>query len=574
VLGLLGLAGGLALAVLPMDRDEIRGWTPSLALVGTFVPMALAITLFRVRRDVYLEQMPPLPVLAAILGAAGAVALLLFIAGPRLFRTRAGALVRPLPALVLLALVVAGGAFAARRAVPAAAARPTAPPVPAVLASRPNVILVMVDTLRADHLSCYGSDLATPALCSVAEPDGSRFHAFSHASWTRPAAATLLTSLVPSSHGVMSKTSALASEIALLPELLQQAGYATGGIAANINLAQSLGFAQGYDEYHYLAPDYLAGAQESSSKLVVYNIGRAVWFKVKRGLSFGDFYQDSKVVNEVAFDFLERHKDSRFFLFLHYMDPHDPYFAHPYDGTAIARVSNQHPSPELAAEMRRLYRGEIEYLDANFATLLAKLRELGLEDDTMIVLTSDHGEEFHDHGGFWHGLTLYDEQVRVPLLVRWAGDGARAPQAPVEHVVGLVDVAPTILARAGVAVPPAMQGVDLALSEAERPERSRRVFSEEDHEGNVLRSVRTQQWKWIEANPGNPRGLAPEELFHVAEDPGERHDLAKQRPEAVADLRRHADAHAQLARRQGRDAEAAKLSASEEEALRQLGYVD
>jgi arylsulfatase A-like enzyme len=574
VLGGLGLAGGLALAVLPMDRDEIRGWTPSLALVGTCVPMALAISLFRVRRDVYLEQMPPLPVLAAMLGAAAAVALLLFFAGPRLFRTRAGAFVRPLPALGLLALVVAGGALAARHAASGAAPVPAAKAVPAELAARPNVILVMVDTLRADHLSCYGSDLATPALCSVAEQGGSRFNAFSHASWTRPAAATLLTSLVPSSHGVMSKTSALSPEIVMLPELLQQAGYTTGGIAANINLAQSLGFAQGYDEYHYLAPDYLAGAQESSSKLVVYNIGRAVWFKLKRGLDFGDFYQDSQVVNEVAFDFLERNKGSRFFLFLHYMDPHDPYFAHPYDGTAIARVSNQHPSPELAAEMRRLYRGEIEYLDGNFAKLLAKVRELGIENETMIVLTADHGEEFHDHGGFWHGLTLYDEQVRVPLLVRWSGDGTRAPAEPLEHVVGLVDVAPTILARAGVPAPPAMQGVDLALGATERPERNRRVFSEEDHEGNVLRSVRTEEWKLIEANPDNPRGLAPEELFHVAEDPGERRDLAKQRPEEAAGLRRHADAQAQLARSQGKSGEAAELSASEQEALRQLGYAD
>jgi arylsulfatase A-like enzyme/uncharacterized membrane protein YbhN (UPF0104 family) len=575
VLGLAGAAGGLVLALLPLDELEIRGWMPSLALLGTALPMALAITLFRLRRDVYLEQTPPLPVLAAVMGAAAAVALVLLLLGPRLFRSRAGALARPLPALALLATLAVGAAFAARSVALGAPAPPSARAVPPALAQRPNVILVMVDTLRADHLSCYGSELRTPSLCSLANDGGTRFKAFSHASWTRPSAATLLTSLLPASHGVMSKPSSLAPEALLLPELLQEAGYTTGGIAANINLAPSFGFDQGYDEYHYLAPDYLAGAQESSSKLILYQIGRAVWFKIKPGLRFGDFYQDSAVVNEVAFDFLERNRDSRFFLFLHYMDPHDPYFRHPYDGHGIARVANQHPTPALVSEMQQLYRGEIEYLDANFAKLLAKLRELGLYDRTLIVLTSDHGEEFQEHGGFWHGLTLYDEQVHVPLLVKWAGDGARPQGDPANHQVGLLDVAPTILARAGARIPPTLQGVDLALSVEERPEKSRIVFAEEDHEGNVLRAVRTEEWKLIEANPGNPRGLAPLELFQVSEGPGEKHDLSAQRSDRIADLRHHADMQQRLAQSQSVGGGAtAELSAAEQEALRMLGYVE
>jgi uncharacterized protein (TIRG00374 family) len=575
VLGLLGLAGGLALAVLPMDEHEIRGWTPSLALLGTALPMALAITLFRLRRDVYLEQMPPLPVLAAIVGGAGVIALALLVLGPRLFRSRTGAIARPLPALALLATLTIGGVVAARSVGSGVPPPPSPQPVPSALATRPNVILVMVDTLRADHLSCYGGEVRTPTMCSLAETGGTRFKAFAHASWTRPSAATLLTSLLPASHGVMSKPSALAPDVVLLPELMQQAGYATGGIAANINLAASFGFDQGYDEYHYLAPDYLAGAEESSSKLILYQIGRAVFFKVKPGLRFGDFYQDSAVVNEVAFDFLERNRDSRFFLFLHYMDPHDPYFRHPYDGHGIARVANQHPTPVLVSEMQALYRGEIEYLDAGFAKLIDKLRELGLYEDTLIVLTSDHGEEFQEHGGFWHGLTLYDEQVHVPLLVKWAGDGPRPQGDPEGHLVGLLDVAPTILARAGIPVPPTLQGVDLALSAQQRPERNRIVFAEEDHEGNVLRAVRTEEWKLIEANPGNPRGLAPLELFDVEQDPGEERDLSGERTDRVAELRRHADAQEQLARSQQLGGGAtAELSAAEQEALRQLGYLE
>jgi hypothetical protein len=214
LLGGLGLVGGCLLAVLPMDRDEIRGWTPSLAMLALLVPLGLAITVFRLRRDVFLEQMPPVPVLLSVLGAAGALALALFLLGPRLFRPRLGSVVRPQVALGLLALVVAGGAVASRIAAPGVGAGEPPESVAGALRDRPNILLVMVDTLRADHLSCYGAEhLETPNLCSLASGNGTIYNAFSHASWTKPAAATLLTSLLPSSHGAVSKPSVLAETV-------------------------------------------------------------------------------------------------------------------------------------------------------------------------------------------------------------------------------------------------------------------------------------------------------------------------------------------------------------------------
>jgi arylsulfatase A-like enzyme len=435
----------------------------------------------------------------------------------------------------------------------------------------------MVDTLRADHLSCYGSrEVETPALCSLATDGGSLFDGFSHASWTKPATASLLTSLLPSTHGAMAKTSVLPAETVLLAEALQQGGYATGGIASNINLAESFGFDQGYDEYHYLAPDYLLGAKESSSKLILYQIARSVWLKLRPGLRVGDFYQEAATVNRVAFDFLERHRASRFFLFLHYMDPHDPYFEHPYSGKGIARVSNQHPNPALAAEMKRLYQGEVRYLDEQFAHLLAKLRELGLYDDSLIVLTADHGEEFHEHGGFWHGLTLYDEQVYVPLLIKWPKGAPAAPPSARGHISRLIDVAPTLLARAGITPPPAMQGIDLATPLAARAEKDRSLLAEEDHEGNVLRALRTPEWKLIEANPGNPRGLPAEEIFQISADPGETRNLIGEQQGRAQALRVQADAEQQLARSRAASGggEAAKLSDAQQEALKALGYAE
>ncbi len=571
-LGLLGAAGGLVFGLLPLESDELRGWTPTLVWLGGALPLAFAIALFRVRRDLFHEQPIPLPWLAALAVGGLALALALLLLGRRVFVSRAGALMRPLPALGLLALVCAGGALAAARVAPAPPPPAAAPPVPPALAARPNLILIIVDTLRADHLSCYGSTNATPHICALAADGGTRYLAFSHASWTKPSIATILTSLLPSSHGAISKTARLSPQAHLVSEALQTRGYATGGIVSNINLAPSFGFDHGWDEYQYLAPDYLAGAQESSSKLILYQLVRKVFFKLRPGHRVTDYYQDSRTVNAHAFDWLERHRGSRFFLFLHYMDPHDPYFRHPYDGYAIARVETENPDPARAKEMEELYSGEVRHVDESVGMLVERLRALGLYDDSVIVLTADHGEEFQEHGGWWHGTTLYDEQIHVPLVVKWQKGAAAAPPVVEDHLVGLLDVAPTLLGRAGAPLPPAMQGVDLALPDPDPA--ARQHFAEEDLEGNVLRALRTFDWKWIEANSGNPRGLPTNALFHLTEDPAERRNLVQADPAKAAELRSLADAQQQAARAHHVEGGSERsLSQAEEERLRALGYI-
>ena len=208
VLAPLCLAGGLVLGAFPMDERETRGWTPALAWLMTLVPMGAAVTLFRLYRDVYQEQMPPAPVLAAVAFAFLVLALLLFFVAPRVLRGAAGAIATPRVALSLLVAAVIGGVIGGRFAPVTPPSRSAAPPAPAALAEQPNLILVMVDTLRADHLSCYGGPDAveTPNLCRIAADGGTRYAGFSHASWTKPATATLLTSLVPTSHQAMSKS--------------------------------------------------------------------------------------------------------------------------------------------------------------------------------------------------------------------------------------------------------------------------------------------------------------------------------------------------------------------------------
>jgi arylsulfatase A-like enzyme/uncharacterized membrane protein YbhN (UPF0104 family) len=574
--GALGAIGGAVLGVLPMDHEEAQGWTPALAMLATLVPLGLAITVFRLRRDVFLEQMPPLPVLLGVLAGFAVIALGLFFGGRRLFRGPLGRVVQPIPATALVIGVTLAG-FIAQGALGLGLAGSAGPgTIPPALERSPNIILVMVDTLRADHLDCYGaSDVATPNLCAVATDGGTVLDGYSHASWTKPATASLLTSLLPSSHLAMSKPSRLSGDIELVSETLQGHGYTTGGIVSNINLAQSFGFDQGYDEYHYLGPDYLIGAEESSSKLIIYQIARSVILKLQGSdLRPSDFYQPANVVNATAFDWLERNGTSRFFLFLHYMDPHDPYFVRPLDGTGVARVTGD-PEPEEAARLRDLYVGEIEYLDDQFGQLLARLRELGIYDETLIVLTADHGEEFHEHGGWWHGLTLYDEMIRVPLLVKWPRGEQALPSRATQEVARLIDVAPTLISRAGATVPPAMQGIDLTTPVGERYAKDREVYSEEDHEGNVLWSLRTTSEKLIEANPGNPRGLPARELFDIATDPDETQNVIETRSAVAERLAESADLQRRAAEGSAVDGGGeVEMTQAECEQLRMLGYVE
>ena len=395
------------------------------------------------------------------------------------------------------------------------------------LRQKPNIIVIVADTLRADHLGSYGySQALTPNLDQLAAHSIRYSHAFAQAAWTKPSMATLLTGLYPSSHATRYKTSALPTGLATLPGLLQAQGYVTGGFANNVNIAPFFNFQQGFTDYEFLAPDYLLGASEASSQLTVYQVARMVnerFFQAHKNVH--SFYQPADVVNERAIDWLKNRQDERFFLFLHYMDPHDPYFEQPFNNHGIARVSTPNPPPDMAPEMVRLYDGEITYMDRYLGQLFAWLKQTGLYDETLIVFTADHGEEFYEHGGWWHGLTLYDEQIHVPLLVKLPG------QATGEIDTGLartLDIAPTVLRIAGFDAPKAMQGVDLRNPEQERP---KFVYAEEDHQGNVLYAGRSMDWKYMAANGGNPRGLPPRSLFHLANDPAEMHNLSQAEPE-------------------------------------------
>jgi arylsulfatase A-like enzyme/uncharacterized membrane protein YbhN (UPF0104 family) len=499
---------------------------------------AFALGVFRIRRDVFHEELALKSAMGlAVLGGCALGGLLLYLGLGALLRhatrQRWGAfLLQPWGAPAFVGATVALLFVVTQAFGPPGANAENGHLRPPPPEDAPNVLFIVVDTLRADHLPAYGySTGSTPNLDRFAD-DAIRFdQAFANASWTRPSFASMLTGRYASSHGVMSKSDGLPESLMTLPEVLSEGGYATAGFVTNYNVAPHYNFQQGFDEYAYLEPQFILGADDAAAKLLLMQVVRRgiERFRAMGGrVEPGAFYQDAETVNGRVFGWLENAPRPPFFLFTAYMDPHDPYYAHPYDGEGYARAAHQRPDPSEADALRAMYDGEITYWDAHFGALMDELRRRGLYDDMLIVVTSDHGEEFAEHGGFWHGTTLYDEQVRVPLFVKLPGN-ARAGTT-VDHWVQSIDLMPSILTRVGLEVPEGVQGRLLE-------EGTERVYAEESHEGNVLEAVRERRdfraYKLIRANEGNPRGLAPYELYLVEEDPAEQDDRAEAEPEAL-----------------------------------------
>lgn len=502
------------------------------AIFGLFV---FVLSAFRIRRDLFHEELVWKSavglgvVFACAFVAAGVSALL--ARGLRSLTQKApfDRLAKVSAAFVVLVLFGAG--LAATFALDGRRTPTSAAPLEGSSGAS-NVLFIVIDTLRADHLPLYGYEgISTPNLERLAD-DSIRFdQAFTNSSWTRPSFASILTGRLPSSHGVMAKSDALPNALTTLPEALKSAGYSTGGFVTNFNVAPYFNFHQGFDEYVFLEPEFVLGADDASAKLLLMQFIRQRIEKLRAAQGEvlpGTAYQDAATVNAALTSWIDRQTQSPWFLFVGYMDPHDPYFAHPYDGSGYARAAHQHPDVSEAPALTELYDGEISYWDAEFGKLLDALQERGIYDDLTIVVTADHGEELADHGGFWHGTTLYDEQVRVPLLVKLPD--ARRGGTVVRHWVQSVDLMPTLLKELGIEVPEGVQGGNLFTG-------TDVVYAEESHEGNVLESVRhlegTDEHKLITANRGNPRGLEPVELYRVDLDPGEHDNLARSSPDQV-----------------------------------------
>lgn len=451
-------------------------------------------------------------------------------------------------ALIAFALLVASGFIAARAAAPSS---PSHVFSPSSRTSGPNVFLIVADALRADGLPMYSPDAVarTPNLDAFAK-DAVKFEAtFAQASWTKPSFGVLFSGLYPEAHTATGKSQMLPDTVTTLAELLTEGGYFTKGLANNPNITVNYNFQQGFADYVDLRPNLYFGAMPSASRTVLYGLLRRLGQVFNRRLhgdriEITDFYQPAEVVTRTALDWLDspqRPQGSPFFLFLHYMETHDPFMDWEQPGIGYGRVRMHHPDPQKYLEpMKKAYASEIEHLDRHLGDLFTGLRQRGLYHNALIVFVSDHGEEFYDHGGWWHGQTLYDELLHVPLVIKLPGNTAGGTS--VAHLARHTDVAPTVLAFAGIEQPAAMCGRPLLTPDgAPASTDVLYTYAANDLEGNILQAVRSTEVKLIRANPDNPRNLAPAEFYDLRQDPKEKNNLAGQNDPSEANLQKVLD---------------------------------
>jgi arylsulfatase A-like enzyme len=465
-------------------------------------------------------------------------------------------------ALILACLIAASGAGIGLRSLPARGGagvdRPLRPPQPR---PRPDIVLVTIDALRADHLSSYGfARLTSPAI----DRFGSRAVVFSNAvaqaPYTKASVASLMSGLYPSSHRTITATvpfpeamtghpttapvttDVLSSSITTLAEGLKAAGYRTLGFTANPFLIAPFGFGQGFDEFEFFPG--------------------------------GDFAPGRQLVDRALRE-VQESGPGPIFLWVHLMEPHSPYVPPLWTrGTfPLAGAERKVPAgiaipswlvPGSPRDLRRYtaaYDEEIAAADIAVDVLLRELGDLREMDHAVVVLTADHGEQFLDHGGWEHSDTLYDELIRVPLIVR-------APQIPsgvINSQVQIVDLYPTLLQFAGANVPPGAAGRSL-IPVLHRADGSRPAFSEIS---GVEYAVRDDGWKLMVWPDGR------QALFNLRDDPREQHDLAAGQAARVRRMRPMIDRYlaAAIARGRGVSGERAPIDPRILERLRALGYV-
>ena len=342
----------------------------------------------------------------------------------------------------------------------------------------------------------------------------------------------------------------------------------TAAVVTNYNLEPSYGFSDGFRHYQYLAPDRYLGAPEDANRLVAYNVYRLIherYLSKTREARF--FYQDGNTVNQRAFEYLDARDEKPFFLWLHYMEPHDPFFD--INGESYARVASPYPPESLAEVYHTAYLDDVQLFDQAFGKLLKGLEARGLLDSVHIVLTSDHGEEFAEHGGYYHGQTLYEEMLNIPLVI----SGPAVTPARRSDIARQVDVAPTVVGLLGALAHPSWEGRDL-LGDTAAPAHT---FASQNHQGQVLESVRQtdeQSMKLITANPDNPRKLKTLEIYSLGEDAAEKNNIADAQPVLGKTLNDEIKAHYKRSETGGATREQKVMAPEDEAELRALGYIE
>ncbi len=407
-----------------------------------------------------------------------------------------------------------------------------------------NVVLISVDTLRADHLHCYGYHRETSPVLDRLAREGAMFRqAVSSTSWTIPAHMALFTSQYNGVHAVVDYNDRLDEKRKTIAESLKEEGFVTAGFYSATVLNPSLGFDQGFDYYincssvaekvnMFLNENAPGGIEDfdpdqTEDLLEKFREREDLWNLCRFDVT------GPRIVKKVR-DWLDKHKGERFFLFIHFWDPHFHYFPPPpfdtmfdpgYSGEMTGQNELMHPDmdPRDLEHVVALYDGEIRWTDKNIGLVLAKLEEMGVYDRTMVIVTSDHGEEFYEHGNKGHGKTLYEESVMVPLIFRHPG--IIPSEGVISRQVRTIDVAPTILDALGLAKNPEAMGKSLLGLMRKGRGKERSAFMSLMWKGMSLLGLRTGRGKLV-----HDMKAGFFECYDLENDPGETGSLHLKNP--------------------------------------------
>jgi arylsulfatase A-like enzyme/Flp pilus assembly protein TadD len=395
-----------------------------------------------------------------------------------------------------------------------------------------NVLLISIDTLRADHLGAYSFPRpTTPTIDGLAREGVVFKNARTPVPMTLPAHVSMLTGTLPPTHGLRDNMQRRLPEASLtLAEMLKARGFTTGAVVSSFVLDRRFGTSQGFDSYDDQFQE-------------VHKIGDLNERK-------GD------EATRVATAWLDSRKERPFFLFVHFYDPHDPY---------------EPPEPFASKWSEHPYEGEVAFADHCVGQVLEKLRQLGLYDDTLIVITGDHGEMLGEHGELNHGFFIYEGALRVPLVMRVPR--AQPSSRQVDIPVSLIDIVPTVLSVVGAPLPKEIQGVDLSpwlsgrgAGGGGRPLYAETVTPTRYYGASSLLGVVVDGWKYIETS--RP------ELYDLRSDPAEAVNLLEREPKRADALGRTlATILAAAGRAPGPAPESADLDEASRQRLAALGYL-
>jgi arylsulfatase A-like enzyme len=449
-------------------------------------------------------------------------------------------------------------------------------------ANSPDLVVVLVDTLRADHLGAYGYPRPTSPRIDALAREGVVFErAFSSTNWTRPAVASLFTSTMPSRHQVVDLYRALSPSMPLLAEALSARRYQTGCFTVGVNVEPQDGYGRGVDHFFVAASRRMALRPPLMKDFVLrYFPGvRRLWTSPADARHIGD----PEAITERALAWVRGGAAERpLFLYVHYLGPHSPYLPpSPYD----AELGGGPPEPRLADPPTHLwagrdalspkdrgrmidqYDGEIRWHDGEVGRLVDGLRASGRSRPLVLLLIADHGEGFGEHGVWGHNAGMFDEVVRIPLIA-WSSQGAFGP-ARVAAPVSMLDVAPTLVDLAGAPLPEGFDGESLRplLEGGGSLDRLVHIENPLAREGGV----RTLDWAYLEGETGADGFRS---WLYRASDAAQREDVSREHPELVERLSRVVAERRKIDESRSHGSVGIELDDERREQLRALGYAD